>query len=106
MKFSIRDLLLVTVIVALAVGSCLTWLDRQRLAKENVQLREEAKVRQKEIEETFRKILLSLPKRNPPSEFGESQYFLQEGEPGFGRGSFNPPPPANSSAPAPNPLKP
>jgi hypothetical protein len=31
MKFSIRDLLLVTVIVALAVG---WWLDRSRLAEE------------------------------------------------------------------------
>jgi hypothetical protein len=38
MKFSIRDLLLVTVIVALAVGA---WLDRQYLATENARLQKE-----------------------------------------------------------------
>ncbi len=35
MKFSIRDLLLVTVIVALAVG---WWVDRDRLARDNDRL--------------------------------------------------------------------
>ncbi len=36
MKFSIRDLLLVTVIVALALG---WWVDRTRLARENRRLK-------------------------------------------------------------------
>jgi hypothetical protein len=44
-KFSIRDLLLVTVIVALAVVAGLSQLDRQRLAKENTTLREELKTK-------------------------------------------------------------
>ena len=56
----------------MAVGSSLTWLDRQRLVnerqrleKENVQLRVEAKAREKEIEETLIKVLRSLPRVKP-----------------------------------------
>jgi hypothetical protein len=41
MKFSIRDVLLVTVIAALAVG---WWLDRSQLSQQNRSLRDEQKV--------------------------------------------------------------
>ncbi|MBC7852592.1 MAG: hypothetical protein IAF94_04065 [Pirellulaceae bacterium] len=48
MKFTIRDLLLVTVIVALAVVAAIAQLDRQRLAKENDRLRNEYEIRIRE----------------------------------------------------------
>ena len=51
MKFSIRDLFLVTVIVALAVG---WWVDRNRLAKEIDQFE-------------FRERLQNTPKLPPPA---------------------------------------
>ncbi|MFN0017039.1 MAG: hypothetical protein ACKVP0_02200 [Pirellulaceae bacterium] len=41
MKFSIRDMFLVTVIVALAVATYLAQIDRQRLSKENDGFRKE-----------------------------------------------------------------
>jgi hypothetical protein len=97
-KYSIRDLFLVTVIVALGVASSMVWLDRQRLAKENVQLRSEAKAREKEIEETLLKVIALLPKVKPRNELGESRNLSPDEARGF------PPPPA-SSAPAPNPPK-
>ena len=42
-RFSIRELMLVTLVVAMAVAAGLTQLDRRRIAKENGQLRKELK---------------------------------------------------------------
>jgi len=42
-RFSIRELMLITLVAALAVAAGLTQLDRQRLGKENGQLRKELK---------------------------------------------------------------
>jgi|SoiMethySBSTD1v2_1073268.scaffolds.fasta_scaffold2764578_2 hypothetical protein len=55
MKFTIRDLLLVTAIVALAVG---WWLDRSHLAQENRRL---------EMQEELRRnpLLIREPERTP-----------------------------------------
>ena len=81
MKFSIRDLLLVTVIVALAVG---WWLDRSYLAQEN-----------------FRHEMQERLRNSPPLHIGRFKTLE-----GFDDPDIYPPDLPNSSAPALNPPKP
>ena len=51
-RFSIRELMLITAVVALAVAAVLTLLDRQRLGKENGRLQRELK----HMQDTFGEI--------------------------------------------------
>jgi hypothetical protein len=67
MKFSIRDMLLVTVIVALALG---WWLDKSRLAKANHILRHPYTVGPKPYYDHRSLPNSSAPAPNPPKDNG------------------------------------
>jgi hypothetical protein len=58
MKFSIRDLLLVTVIVALAVG---WWVDRSRLASNEEYWRREAADLAVELQNAGKSMVVTFP---------------------------------------------
>jgi hypothetical protein len=104
MKFSIRDLLLVTVIVALSLG---WWIDHRRQSTTEAAMRES----QRKAEEQLSQLLRALESRGESVEFSDLFVTIRSrdkvalyGAPtaeGLRRMAL-----PNSSAPAPNPPKP
>ena len=96
MKFSIRDLLLVTVIVALAAG---WWVDHRKRLADAIHLQEGWNATKKELTIAKHRAVIekNMAGKRPGEVIASLQYL------GDGRGAYRMP---NSSVPVPNRPKP